>query len=301
MTDLTALSHTASAGSAAPAAAQNTDSGADFGTFLDTLLDIINPLQHLPVVSTLYRSITGDTIGGPARLVGDALYGGPIGAASAMVNLIVEKETGSDIGAHALALVTGESNGDAPDSSGLQLAMVDGVVPTTVGGNPNPDLDGSVTTLLADARTTGTPDEPTGSPTPPGPQIASIAEPPIARADTMPANSLATVTPQIATPHAESAPAAAEQVAYTLSATIRDTEGAVEPKAIPAWFTAALAAADRNHTDTNNDGKAPAGPSPDVISATMSRALDKYQAMAIARGAETAARPGKASGDGTAN
>ena len=35
--------------------------GPDGFTFLD-MLDIINPLQHIPVVSTLYRAITGDTI-----------------------------------------------------------------------------------------------------------------------------------------------------------------------------------------------------------------------------------------------
>ena len=34
--------------------------GSDGFSFLD-VLDIINPLQHLPVISTLYRQVTGDT------------------------------------------------------------------------------------------------------------------------------------------------------------------------------------------------------------------------------------------------
>jgi len=47
-------------------------------TFAD-LLDIINPLQHIPVISTIYRAITGDEIGLGSRLVGGALFGGPAG------------------------------------------------------------------------------------------------------------------------------------------------------------------------------------------------------------------------------
>ena len=61
---------------AAAAAAKKADSP-DF-SFAD-LLDIVNPLQHIPVVSTLYRSITGDGIGTPEKIVGDTLYGGLVG------------------------------------------------------------------------------------------------------------------------------------------------------------------------------------------------------------------------------
>src|SRR3546814_6236130 len=43
-----------------------------FGDFLD----IINPLQHIPLVSTLYRAITGDEISPHARILGATLFGG---------------------------------------------------------------------------------------------------------------------------------------------------------------------------------------------------------------------------------
>src|SRR5215469_3674922 len=43
--------------------------GGSFG-FHD-LLDTINPLQHIPVVSAIYRWLTGDTPGNVARIVGD--------------------------------------------------------------------------------------------------------------------------------------------------------------------------------------------------------------------------------------
>ncbi len=72
------------------------------------LLDIINPLQHIPIVSTLYRAITGDTIKPVGRLAGDALYGGLWGFVSSFANLAFEKITGKDFGDTALALLTGD-------------------------------------------------------------------------------------------------------------------------------------------------------------------------------------------------
>ena len=78
----------------------------DNGTsFLENLLDIVNPLQHIPVVSTIYRSITGDDIAPPARLIGGVLFGGPIGFASATASLFFEEASGGDLASHALALL----------------------------------------------------------------------------------------------------------------------------------------------------------------------------------------------------
>lgn len=44
------------------------------------IIDMINPLQHIPVVNKFYQSATGDTIGSIAMIVGGAIFGGPIGA-----------------------------------------------------------------------------------------------------------------------------------------------------------------------------------------------------------------------------
>jgi hypothetical protein len=79
--------------------------GDDGSDFFETLLDIVNPLQHLPVVSTIYRAITGDEISVPARLIGGALYGGPLGFASTTANMVFEQATGDDLAGHALALI----------------------------------------------------------------------------------------------------------------------------------------------------------------------------------------------------
>ncbi len=71
-----------------------TKAGDDSGSGFAAFLDVINPLQHIPVVSTLYRELTGDTISPAARIAGGALYGGPIGAGIAIVGAIAEQVTG---------------------------------------------------------------------------------------------------------------------------------------------------------------------------------------------------------------
>jgi hypothetical protein len=92
------------------------------------LVDIVNPLQHLPVVSTLYRQMTGDEIRGSGRLIGGAIFGGPLGAGSALVNLVVEQETGRDLTETALAFMTGDmfketDNEDKPSQEAVNRAM----------------------------------------------------------------------------------------------------------------------------------------------------------------------------------
>jgi hypothetical protein len=72
------------------------------------LIGIINPLQHLPVVGTLYRAITGDKIGTPEKIAGDALYGGLWGAVSSVADTAFEAATGKDFGSTLLSMVMGD-------------------------------------------------------------------------------------------------------------------------------------------------------------------------------------------------
>jgi hypothetical protein len=72
------------------------------GSFLGTLIDIVNPLQHIPIVSTIYREATGDAMSGFANVVGGGLFGGPLGLAASVVNEMVTAETGTDIGGNVL-------------------------------------------------------------------------------------------------------------------------------------------------------------------------------------------------------
>lgn len=83
---------------------------ADGPSFWD-VLDVINPLQHIPIVNTLYREITGDQIGAVSKLAGGTLFGGVFGLGAALVNLAVEDGTGKDISEHAVALFRDD---DAP-------------------------------------------------------------------------------------------------------------------------------------------------------------------------------------------
>jgi hypothetical protein len=89
---------------------QNSTESKQFGflDFIKTIIDVINPLQHIPVVSTLYRSLTGDEINPAARIIGDTLYGGPVGTAVALADVVVEETTGKDIGQTVMALATGD-------------------------------------------------------------------------------------------------------------------------------------------------------------------------------------------------
>ena len=76
------------------------------GFSFKSLVDIINPLQQLPIISTAYRELTGDTISTGSKLVGGALFGGGIGFALAIANEIVSGSTGKDIGGNLFAAVS---------------------------------------------------------------------------------------------------------------------------------------------------------------------------------------------------
>ena len=80
--------------------------GKDGFTFGD-FIDIINPLQHIPIVSTIYRQLTGDDLDPGSRIGGGALFGGPIGLVASLINVLVDETTGKDVGEQVLALFDG--------------------------------------------------------------------------------------------------------------------------------------------------------------------------------------------------
>lgn len=137
--------------------------GLSFGDLVDTL----NPLQHIPVVSSLYRELTGDTISPQARVAGGALYGGPIGLVASVFDAAVEAVSGADMGEHMIASLTGgttteptalvEANpkpgaptrsqpsqpaqtaaADKPDAAPIQLAQADQTDRTASLAGPTP-------------------------------------------------------------------------------------------------------------------------------------------------------------------
>lgn len=107
-----AIAMTTSSAMPTPAGPSTSASDDDSSFSFHDLISIVNPLQHIPVVSTLYRAITGDTIKPLERIAGDTLYGGAWGFVSSVANLAFKDLTGKDFGDTALALVEGDNSTD---------------------------------------------------------------------------------------------------------------------------------------------------------------------------------------------
>jgi len=107
--------------------------GPDGFTFGD-IVDVINPLQHLPIISAIYRRLTGDTISQAARMAGAALFGGPVGFAAAIANLAIEDASGRDLGDHAMALLLDDETAGGPTdvaaTAGPGLSLLPPPAPT---------------------------------------------------------------------------------------------------------------------------------------------------------------------------
>lgn len=79
-----------------------------FDTVLGTLVDTINPLQHVPGVSAAYQSLTGDTQNPIAAMAGGFLFGGPVGLIAGAASSFFEMISGKSIGEHAQAFLSGD-------------------------------------------------------------------------------------------------------------------------------------------------------------------------------------------------
>jgi len=77
------------------------------------LIDIVNPLQHLPIIGSIYRWVTGDRPGAAAQIAGDALYGGPIGVGVSLLSAATEDSQGHDVGERVIAAIFGPSDANA--------------------------------------------------------------------------------------------------------------------------------------------------------------------------------------------
>jgi hypothetical protein len=112
---------------------------ADDGPSFHDILSALNPLQYVPVVGTIYRAITGDTIPEGIRVVGSfifsALTGGPFGMILNAAAVVAEKATGIDpevIGHDLLAWVGigGDSPSEAPKPPVLEAGAPVATPPT---------------------------------------------------------------------------------------------------------------------------------------------------------------------------
>jgi hypothetical protein len=101
----------------APGVAANADEDGGFSLWGDDgftfgdLIDIVNPLHHLPGISTLYHYFTDDDIGFAPDLAGGMLFGGVTGLASSVFNELLKETTGHTLGGHAIAFFLGPRDG----------------------------------------------------------------------------------------------------------------------------------------------------------------------------------------------
>jgi hypothetical protein len=119
---------------AAPGSGKDSSQDDGFLTFND-VIDIINPLQHIPVVSAIYRHFTGDTQRPQGEILGGFLYGGLIGGAAATASVFFHDATGIDPGEEVIAFLTGdESHGASPGKDAApapsQLAVATPAAPS---------------------------------------------------------------------------------------------------------------------------------------------------------------------------
>ncbi|KAA0682815.1 hypothetical protein [Roseomonas genomospecies 6] len=121
-----------------------------FGDFLD----IINPLQHIPVVNSIYREITGDTIKPSSKVIGGILFGGPLGGMASIANAVVEQAQGKDIGGQVMASLGfgggdgGGNGGSAQPPAGSSGATAVAALPDHAAGSSAPAPAAPPTTAL---------------------------------------------------------------------------------------------------------------------------------------------------------
>jgi hypothetical protein len=108
--------------------ARNKDNEFRFGD----VVDIVNPLHHIPLVSMVYRGITNDQLHPMSGIIGGALYGGPVGVVTGTANAISKVQTGKDMGEHALEFVGFKNKPIIPnDRAILEPTIMSGFAPTT--------------------------------------------------------------------------------------------------------------------------------------------------------------------------
>lgn len=100
------------------------------------VLDIINPLQHIPIISSIYRYVTGDRPGEAAEIAGDGLYGGPIGVAFGLINVATEDKSGRGIGGRVLAALFGPDEASAKVAAASTAPKTTTAAPSVAAGPP---------------------------------------------------------------------------------------------------------------------------------------------------------------------
>jgi hypothetical protein len=288
-------------------------------TSLKDLVAIANPLQHIPVVGSVYRAVTGDDIGFMPRVIGGAIFGGPIGFAVSLVSSIIKGETGKDPGEMVMAGLIGEPKNGTPNEPlvAAKPTARPAALPAPIvahGGSPDEPLIAAVPMGMATSQPVA---QQAARPAAPKPAAKTdglaitIPAPPVQAAA---AASNAKVAPAAALASAASAPGVPGGIPLSFRATpavatsgraqfraetatfqpppaSATAQTAQAPTAPPRFRTAELPqpAVDgglKTHAGNDIVPTAAGAMSRDDVPMAMTRALDKYAAMMRARNAD---------------
>ncbi|TWA69105.1 hypothetical protein FBZ82_105262 [Azospirillum brasilense] len=261
-----------------------------FGDFLD----IINPLQHIPLVNTVYREITGDTIKPSSKVIGGILFGGPLGGIASIANAVVEQAQGKDIGGQIMASLGFDGDtatGHPPTGTAGATAVA--TLPDSGAGTSAPAVAAAaadaqpartVTAELPDAKRSAAPSHGVGAAAGGSGRDGLTDTPHPSRMparDTPLANSL--MAKYAAKPHpstigfaAAAAPSGARKAAEAQTPASQPDAGA-GTGAAPTNAAAQANAAPANAPPTAANSNAFAPVTPDMLSETMMRNLAKYE------------------------
>jgi len=256
-------------------------------------LDIINPLQHIPIVSTVYREITGDTIQPSMRIMGDMLYGGVIGGMASIANAVIEQATGQDVGETVMASL-GFGGGDHPAAS---TAVADASGGPAASGSPAEPPAAGLAAALAAAKPADLASAPSPASAATGQPIRLAAASPAA-AKAASAEASPALTAQLAAgaaPHPSRMPARDTPLASSALAKhsapryAAPVPGAVTASARAIGATAANGGQPQagaglpapgqpgDAAPASSPAAGPAPVAPDMLSETMMRNLAKYE------------------------
>ncbi|WP_448192177.1 hypothetical protein [Azospirillum sp. sgz301742] len=241
-----------------------------FGDFLD----MINPLQHIPVVGTIYRAVTGDTIKPAAQVIGDIAYGGPIGGITSIFSAIIAQANGRSM---EDAMLAGMGLGGEQPTVAVAEAK-----PTAAAPSPQPAPVAPAPTVTQVAALAAAPAPaplagPTAAPTPASASGSAAAPQPAAgsRLTDKPVSSISEHKPS-KMPARDTVLANTMQSKQVAALTTRATP--MPPKG-PAVAPSVAANANTNAANTNAPNTNTNGPVPqEMISDVMMRNLAKYEA-----------------------
>jgi hypothetical protein len=95
----------------------------DEGMSFDDVLNAVNPLHHIPIVSTIYQAVSGAKIGIGPRMIAAAILGGPAGLILAGISAFIEEMSGGTMAEHAVALFDGVTGDGGPAPANMSAAV----------------------------------------------------------------------------------------------------------------------------------------------------------------------------------